>query len=997
MNTFFFWNGLTKPYRLLYVFALVVFFISVVLSVVAYVVGLNGVVAWDVQTQFESIKISVENFYKNTFPFEVPAHAYIASDRIIASEIQVNEWYAYVFLILFFIGLLYAITTITYLHLYAYVAGMLMFMYIIVNMKLEIIEIAGRTDRWFALIFIALYSGLSYYFHSFNKGASFLFRLICFSTLTIAIAIFITFTSGVAYPFLHIANFGSTSYLLITLLFMLLIAYDIIKAFLFITSSSNAKSGKNHFTGFFFITLLYMANLFLLFLKKLYVIDVNIVYINPLILYLVSAILGIWMFRKRTEMFSHILPFSPAGAYLYIGVAIMSTAGIAYSYINGNIGMTEAYERIIVFSHLFMGFTFSIYVIVNFLPLFRKHVSVYENVYKPVRMTFMAVPAIAITIGVVVFIYSKKYPYHLALSGYYTFAGDVMLKNKDYHLAIQYYKKATGYDFPNHRANYSIASLSHYLNDYATAKKYYTNALVRDHSLHAYIGLSNAQLDAGEYFQSMFTLKEAIQKYPKSGELYNNLGVVYTRTDILDTTNYYFLKCLQYMPQSPLPYSNMAYNYLKKNMYNIADSILTENFDDHISYNTNRIASKLLNHSSDSILFNQTFFKRDILLPQVAYLNNYTFYSLNDTSWYLLTLLDTLINKSETTEYQTKLRYLRAMKKYYSENKIEAIQDMYNLKNTTLDNKLYATTLGCWMLQNNVAEECLSNFSTAYDPFNHTSAYNLVLAQLFYNVKPDPFVLNALLNSKEQHIQKQLNAINYLLNTSANASTAKTSEEKLLYIATHCSRLPAPSNAALYESLTLPEHKLIASYILMDNYLSKNDLEQARKFIYHIEQGEQHKAWHVGELNFQYLRLLFSERNYSELSPICSTTYLNTMRACTRAYFTNFVNEKNIPAGSLVTQYSQAINNAPFFYPGVEYALNFLYRNGYKETAYEKAAAVSELNPSSAEARKLYLKQCILNGYTGPAENTLENLKPFISAAEYSIYRKTIDSLLNTY
>jgi hypothetical protein len=77
-------------------------------------------------------------------------------------------------------------------------------------------------------------------------------------------------------------------------------------------------------------------------------------------------------------MFSKVLPFHPAGALLYVSLALITFSGISYAFITGNSGLLDAYERIIIYGHLFIGFIFFLYVMVNFGAIFNEKISIYN-------------------------------------------------------------------------------------------------------------------------------------------------------------------------------------------------------------------------------------------------------------------------------------------------------------------------------------------------------------------------------------------------------------------------------------------------------------------------------------------------------------------------------------------------------------------------------------------------------------------------------------------
>ncbi|HWZ21182.1 MAG TPA: hypothetical protein VNW06_00940, partial [Cytophagaceae bacterium] len=315
MNSLYFWKTWNNPYKQIYIFLLSIFvFVLIALGYSSYK-GIEGVVKWEVETELEPVKVVIDNFAKNLFNFNVESESFYALDKYVTTEIQVNTTYSYIYLIIIIIAVLFIITTFSFLDLYWFMGGMLLFLFFLFSMKIEMLGLFGRIDGIPMVILFLIYGSLSFAFNFYYKAASYLIRLVSFFALTLILGVVIYKYASVATPFLYLANFGSLFPIWITLIFIFVIGHDIIKGFLYIVSSTKTVGSKNSILNFFFASLLYLVNVLLLFLKKLYILELDIVYLNPFLLLVTSSVLGIWMFKKRTEMFSTVLPFTPAGAY----------------------------------------------------------------------------------------------------------------------------------------------------------------------------------------------------------------------------------------------------------------------------------------------------------------------------------------------------------------------------------------------------------------------------------------------------------------------------------------------------------------------------------------------------------------------------------------------------------------------------------------------------------------------------------------------------------
>jgi hypothetical protein len=292
--------------------------------------------------------------------------------------------------------------------------------------------------------------------------------------------------------------------------------------------------------------------------------------------------------------------------------------------------------------------------------------------------------------------------------------------------------------------------------------------------------------------------------------------------------------------------------------------------------------------------------------------------------------------------------------------------------------------------------EALSNFTTAFDHFNDFSKLQLTEAQLFATKKVEPDLLLSLLSSKDTAIASIANKINSIVNTSAHPEHADESG-LLCHLILNAHNWPDSKIQNMYNKLSAPSIKVIASAALMAKYLDSKQNDWARKYIYHIPENEKHKAYDIGELNYQYLRLLAAEGNIDELRKIVNTIYLNRTREYTRLYFQAICYEDKKSTAQANNLYLKALDMYPFCYEGIEAAVQFLIKNNQKEKAYEKIASILDLQPENLFLNKKYLEQCLQIGYISFAENTLNKIKPAIPFAEYNRYKNAIDSLLQTY
>src|SRR3989337_371405 len=235
-----------------------------------------------------------------------------------------------------------------------------------------------------------------------------------------------------------------------------MVAHEILASFVYVASQGTSKSLR-HLS---LISVIYMTNVIITCMHELEVIDWNFIYLNPYLLLTISAILGIWGFRKREPMYENIFPFAPYGAYFFLALGAICFATIAQLLGNANDPALKIIRDAIIFSHTGYGIIFLVYVFSNFILMLARNLPVYKVLYNPTRMPYFTyrLAGLIAMLGFVFYSNLRTYGFHGA-AGFYNTAGDLhtLLNNKAY--AESFYEQARTQAFQNHRSNYALATL----------------------------------------------------------------------------------------------------------------------------------------------------------------------------------------------------------------------------------------------------------------------------------------------------------------------------------------------------------------------------------------------------------------------------------------------------------------------------------------------------------------------------------------------------------
>ncbi|MCU0430107.1 MAG: hypothetical protein MUF42_09060 [Cytophagaceae bacterium] len=981
MNQLMFWNQWNKPYRQLYWFLLIVFLTALALWMSAWFIGRAQTISWTTNTNLEPTPVGIYEFSRNLFSFSVPVDVYSASDFFTPDLISYHAWHSYAYLLLFSIGMIYFLSVHSFMEMYGYMAGMLGLLGIFSLFHLDILLIAGRTDKMPLIVLFVVTGGLSYYFNSIGKSHTLLTRLLVFALYWTLAAIGIGSLSKVEHPFLYLAAYSSELPLYMAA-WVVLWHGTYLQKLLFKLLEGNGVSGapNSNLLHFFLVSLLYVISLVLLLLKKLYVLDLPLVYVHPFIVFLLCSVSGIWLFRKHSELFGSSLPFVPAGALLYLAISLMAVSGMMYACFTDNYGLIEAYERFLLYGYLGTGLVFTIYVIVNFGKQFGKQGSMYHFLYQPVRMTYWAIPAITITITTVFFIYQKKYPLHLAKAGYYTHIGDLHAYVGENTLALQYYQRALTFDYPNPRVNYAIASLSAALGDKANALGYYENGLYRNPSPEAFAGMANTYLDNGEYFKAVFTLQEGIQKFPSNGYLLNNLGMAYSKTNLLDSTIFYLRKSAEVLEDASIPHSNLLYVLNKRGYGDLADSLSRTYQHAHVSFEINRLSTALMHGRTEAFALQPDWLQGGKLQERpFAYVWNYAMQHPGDT----LMPLEKWQADSSNQEFREGLQYLMAWRLHRNGNAMKAIEQLENLVAGGTSSLSYSRTLGYWMLEQDAYEKASLHFKQTYQALQFDDLFNLALAQLRVAPEEATETLKLLRVHPDSTKRPLAQAFLSMLESKPEAVPAMASGMQVYYAALH----PRELSDDQVKNWILQLDPLAGATMWADRleYLSMNEPARSIEW-YKLQPQQLNEACYTAMAVFSFFQaqpdvmstLLEKDWSKPRLKPLLRAWWLS----------------KQGKEKEAADAYELAWQYGPLYYPFLREACKVLNNEGRKELVYQYLLDALKHFPDKVMLKELYVQQCLDLGYTNYAQTTLTELKGALPESSLKRYQMAIDSIL---
>ena len=1007
MNTLFFWKTWPSTQRFIYQGLLSVFLIASLFFVVSYFQGNEAVIDWETVSLTESHPTLVDKFNLGLFNFSYEADNYLIIDSFRGSNIKINYVAAYLFLALLTLGIVTALTVFTYLRGFWFYLGILLFIGLLATWHFEHLFLFGKGNDTALIIAMVLFMIPYYYFNNIRPKTKWVIRFFTFILSAVIFSIVVWLFAETENPFLILANYGITAPLILSILFIFMIAHEIVAAFLQIITQNTTFSSTNSLLHFSILTLIYLGNVLLAYLHNTEVIDWDIIYVSAFLLLPISIVLGIWGFKQRENVYDNLLSFRPQAAYLYLALAIICCSTIAYFFATGNDPVVETFEDAIIYSHFGYGLIFFLYVLVNFADLLLANQQAYKVVYKPSRFPYATSRIAGFIVVLAFFLESNMFPFYQAVAGYYNGIGDINLANQELFAAEQYYKLGNQYESQNHRSNYSLASLAQKQGDEGLTVYYLQQALLKKPTPFAYVNLSNAYQRNGRFFDALFTLREGLNTFPDNENIKLNLGLVYGKTNVLDSA----LLLLDQARESSTIKSSAEADLLALSARHVqtfgmsADSVFREFFSQH-SYMPSRVnALGLLNQQIPSKDlpdgFDSLSIPADTVLTsfQFSYLYNYLFHQREKADTALLQQVETLIHHTDNYGYSEPLTLGLALTLYEDIRLIEAFFALDRLQaGNPFKNGYYNHVLGLWALELHAPQLASRFFQLAEEAGYPHAGVNHAIA------------LTEASGLPYGNVQEAKNAWEWVNTLDTLNSTAQTMLKLLRY--QDFNHIEKEDDIFKYQLLRICGGKLpmftinTILYNITDvNYKAAALLDMSVKYPYlDSVLWDTHKISPANDallpgiltrLQWRKLEQHAFRNELQDVAQLLPTLVPHTPRQKSIARYCEAILAayENKPSEA-ETHFRRLFDN-PFYPEGVVKAAEYFTNHGGDDfTIYNKLLKAMEVNPYSATLHKHYILQCLKIGLDNYAADAYQALHELVPEEEYERFSITYQQKL---
>lgn len=985
-----FWEAWPRPQKLTYLILLAVFALSILWMAFSYFKGFENTLDWNILAQGDKASVTINEFKVGPFNLTQSTENTIYFQKYSGTAPAINTYSYYIFLVILSVVAIFTITVISSFSGFWYYVGVSLFAFFLSSLKLELLLLFGEGNKAGLIITLVLFLPLSYFFHSVRPDISLLKRLGAFSLMAILFAGLVHFTSEVNSPFLYLSTSFTSSALVLSIIFIFIIAHEIIALFVFILYGQGIKSVNNGFGHLLIISVVYLVNVTLALLYEIKLIDWDFLYVNVFLLLAISAILGIWGFRQQENQYEFMMKFSPQGGLLYLIMGIGCFTTIAHFHTTGNDPGIEVFRDFILYSHVGFGLIFLFYIIANFGALLKSKVAIYKVLYKPTNMPFFTFRFGGLIIVIALILRANwQVPVFQSRAAYFNGVADIHYSSGDQLLAERYYLEAANHALNGHKANYALAKISEKDKDEVRAVVKYKAAIAKNPSPYAYVNLINLYASEDRFFDALFTAKEAIQLYPDNSEVLNTLGLLYGRTNIIDSAIYYLDKAARTEPDKGASLSNIFGLLAKNDLHAALDSALSDYqmHDDPISNNNLLVVN---NKSQQYKGFQYQPKDSSLTAIDATLLNNKTINNLfsedSSATGYLLEYADIMSNAT----FNEGLEYVACLGMYNNGDVNKAFRKLNWLANS--NEKIaakYFDDLGLWALDQQAYDVAIEFFNWSLQRDYEDARLHLAIA--FSENQNIPQALEqweAISSGKDESLKPIAKQMISILN--ATPASIMNSKENELYLYTRYAL--SEQDTAIFEvivdKIKTPEYK--AQAILdMANKLWKRDWTDAAVSIYSkladLELSDQALYDKIQHFELKMLAEQGSIRGLAQ--KINQGITFSSDELTEKEYYKGLISEVNGDTLNATKSYDYVAFRNPFFEEAViASARYFNQKDAFK--AYHILLNALEVNPRSIKLLKAYIMQCAEVQQNVSGEIALETLQTLVTNQEWKDIEK---------
>lgn len=542
MRKHFFWIQWQQPYRSVTSFLFLLLVLLATAVVVLVFIGSEGILGWHTYSIKTGAELVAQTINIGPFSFPVTERLVVIKEFFAGGAMPATLTAKYILWAVLAFSLSLLLAAISYFKRWGFMlfAGGLFFFATLLHP--EMLKLGGLGDTWLMALTFLILIGPSYYFQSFGRHAGFMLRWLSIAGVLVLFVVGLAWQSQVLLPYNALASYGMLAPYLVVLFFVFLVGHEVVQGFAAAIAGGHDEPGNNRMKHILVISFIYLLNVLISYLQVTHVIDWNYVTISPFILLVVASVLGVWGIHWRYKVYAKVQANAPVWVMLYLSIAIISLASIAYFMWALEDPFLKIISDFILFTQLAFGLAFLFYLLYNFISYIEEGHPLVPVLYQPSNLPYLTyrMLGMAIITGLVL-MRDIKYPIWYSLGGYYNSIAGYFEDRKDDELIEAFYLKGADLSKKNHKSNYKLGM--HFIDtDHEQAIKYFGEASKRVPTPQAFVNKANLEKDEGMYFEALFTLQQGLSQFPDNEALLTNTGVQFAKAGLLDSAWFYLSK-----------------------------------------------------------------------------------------------------------------------------------------------------------------------------------------------------------------------------------------------------------------------------------------------------------------------------------------------------------------------------------------------------------------------------------------------------------------------
>ena len=977
-------------YRNVYKAFLLSFSLLLLVAVFAEIKGLDTFLPLETVRKTESVEVNLHELQDPVFKDPVSTRSYIIFQGFLALKENYQVWVYYLFIMVAAVVMSFYATALTYLSKLWFAVGQSLLIIWVMTMNLNYLNIYGLGDFNIHYLLIVIYLVIGYLFRSIYPDTSLFKKFSAFLFLSFSLLALVYFGSAKEVSLVYIANNSAVVAVFISIVFIMHVAYDILLLILKQLTNSKATADGSNLRHFLFFSIIYLGYISLTFLRNDHVIRWDIIYFDEFLLLIISSIVGIWGFRKRSELINDFIPFRPLGGLLYLMGGILTFSTIAWVFFTANDPLIDVFEDAIIYAHLGFGIAFTVYVLFNFFEFLRNGSKIYPVIFQPKRFPTGTIRIIGIAM-IALFVIRKDYiQYFQAWSGYYNSLADYYLMAGKTEASVNNRQVARQYFASGHKSNFMLGLDYYDKQDYTRSAYYFGQASYKRPSVQSYLNRAQSQLNANLFFESLFTLRSAQEEFQEDPHIVNMKGLLFEKLNQLDSAFIYFNFAEDIAwdaAMEELFQSNKLALYTKNQ---VNEKLPEVNFSEvNTAYKANYVA--LANSK-----------KEMVDLPLEGMIPPDSMFTYNDFSLLFNQLANQSLNakrldidlkpikdKRANEPFSKSLSYAESINLNYSGAQKKAFSLVYELENDQItDANRYVLLHAKWLFDQkaySMAEEKLRVADRFKDPqMAYLRTLALIKNNSLYEAKRayDTYLSRVDIDSsalKQDTIWELL-----------NGSPTSFSDQASYLWYTHNPSLTEEDRMNIHEALKGTKYEMLIRLDEISSLIEQQDYERA---INSIEKLKVLAPSIEGQKRLNELKLVLSLHDIN----VPSTINVNEDQLGVYPYNYQLLLEashaKVKRSDSLeVFMERLAFENA-FFVEGIMYAVDHYNETGASEKAYKSLVEAVRLNPNNMVLLKAYALQSLKVQLRSYAEDALNELKEKLDQQSFEEFKKEFDQI----